>query len=71
MAEIGDTTIVDLLGQPDGSLDWFGRRSSAPFVSWPAGATHVVLDGDFTLDDLESIVGHMRKTLTPRTTVPT
>lgn len=54
-----DAEIKRILGdtvQPDGSL-----FNGGWYVSWKPGDKDITLDAEFTIEDLEAIVAHMKK----------
>lgn len=50
--------------QPDGSLHWTEGKG-LPFIEWPKGSPSVIVDGEFSLKDidlLEAVAVLMRAT---------
>lgn len=49
--------ILGVAVQPDGSLDALGH-----YMEWKPGDKTIILDDDFTADELEAMAVHMRAT---------
>lgn len=48
--------LIEAARQPDGSL----HEGGSQFVRWKKGDSDITLDGDFTVQDIESIARHVR-----------